>query len=566
MKCPRCGSPNKENAVGCNKCGYRFDKKSDDREMTASDFWHRDSDNEKDSSKTEQTPDAGLLILDDEESGAFHENRPNDALYRKSNAEKLKELPNQSEAQVVIPKVKEKPKYKVHRGKFFLSLLVGTVLLIALCFGVIKLVSWLVTTQQQKTLEEARANQPATPLIEQMIKDGKSYHKITFYGDDGERVMVHSPQVVLSFVNGQAEMVLNDEEYIPESTDPENPLISVQIEATLFRADGSEVSIPVPAFTIDIPLAPITLVSPTETELTSYETSINITVKVNPESHISIGGRNVTENLSSRGVVTQSVNLSDSGLNYIDIIVECQGYRRNTISLIVNRPQMEVPITLTGNVKTSTYDSVILVEGQTIAGATLSTTAKLATENEDLTVDPLSGVFSFNVVLNRYGENVIEITSTMTDGTSSTLVYRVTREADLENYTKSAWVMDYSQMLLDAANTTGASHVYLCYATLLESFETDEGELLYRFDASTGQDKTQIIIVQYTGSKKLEVGTRYRMYADVIGLHDDDPLIVARFIYVYLPADSTPAPSASPVPGTAATATPTPVQTAKPND
>ncbi|MGI6316232.1 MAG: zinc ribbon domain-containing protein [Christensenellales bacterium] len=551
MKCPRCGSPNKESAVGCNKCGFYFELKNEKRKMTANAFWNRETtDDGLSAEDSVQTSGRGLLILEDEENGAFQNSWPHEALYRKSNAEKLKDLPNQTEAQVVIPKVKAKPRYTVRKGKFALSIIFGILLLLSVCFGLVKLIFWIVNNQQQKALLEALANQPATPLIEQMIKDGKSYHRITFYGDDGERVMVHSPQVVLPFENGRAEMMLDDEDYIPESTDPENPLISVQLEATLFREDGTEVSIPVPAFTIDIPLAPITLISPLETELTSYETSINITVKVNPESHISIGSKNVTENLSSRGVVTQSVSLSDSGLNYIDIIVECQGYRRNTISLIVNRPQMEVPINLMGNVKTSTYDRVILLEGQTIPGATLSTTAKLATEKEDLTVDPLNGTFSFNVVLNRYGENVIEITSMLTDGTSSTLVYRVIREADLEGYTKSAWVMDYSQMLLDAANTSGPSHVYLCYATLLESFETDDGSLLYRFDASAAQDMTQILIVEYTGSKTLTVGMRYRIYADVIGLHDDDPLIVARFIYVYLPADSTQRPSASPSPGT----------------
>ncbi len=45
--------------------------------------------------------------------------------------------------------------------------------------------------------------------------DGASWHKITFYGDDSERIMITDARRTLAIHNGTAELMLEDASYIP---------------------------------------------------------------------------------------------------------------------------------------------------------------------------------------------------------------------------------------------------------------------------------------------------------------------------------------------------------------
>ena len=55
------------------------------------------------------------------------------------------------------------------------------------------------------------------PLVERVMTDGMTWHRITFYGEDGERVLVESPiQDSLSIQGNQAVLMLDDSSFIPE--------------------------------------------------------------------------------------------------------------------------------------------------------------------------------------------------------------------------------------------------------------------------------------------------------------------------------------------------------------
>ena len=533
MKCPRCGTYNKSNAQACFRCGYAF-AAPQGRKPSSQEMW------KKKANPSPQSTDDPLLVLDDETQGVYAD--PDLADLGKNNAQKLADLQDQQTVRVVVPPRPVKTRH-TNWTRFIASLILILVLLGGAGYGVYLGIGWISDRLSQWQLQEELSTLPQEPLVERTMQDGKSWHKITFYGEDGQRILVSNPRKSLAIHDGKAELLLADESYIPDQPDPDQAVIQVQLEATLFTQSGEELPIHVPAYEIEIPQAPLSIITPSETKLTTQETRILITLRVSTGSRVIIAGKNVTDNVNSNGVVTTSVDLPETGINTIEISVESRGYRKNTATLEVERPVMEVPIVINANVKSSTSDSAVTIEGYMQEGATISTTATLS-EGESIIQDPVAGTFSFNAKLLRYGWNRIEITATTSDGKSSTLVYQVNREANLDTYTRQAWVMDYALIMTDSQNLTGASRVYLCEGYVVQKLDNDEGRNLYEFDVSEAENGSQIIILEYDGSSDLVEGRHYRAYADVTGTYNAYPVLAGRFVYNN-EAQATPSPSAS---------------------
>jgi len=107
------------------------------------------------------------------------------------------------------------------------------------------------------------------------------------------------------------------------------------------------------------------------------------------------------------------------------------------------------------------------------------------------------------------------------------LGYQVRHVPNLESYTRSAWAMDYSYLSIAADSLKG--RVFLCRGKIVEFLEDDLVTLM-RFNCADDAHP-QYIILEYSGDADLALDTPYRIYADVVGTHEDLPRLAARFIY-----------------------------------
>ena len=102
-----------------------------------------------------------------------------------SNQQKLKKLKNGQVVRVAVPMpAASKRKKKMGGWRFFISLVAIVAVLGGVFFGFYKGVQFVSSLIGRQREEAALRAQPQEPLVEQVMVDGASWHKITFYGDD----------------------------------------------------------------------------------------------------------------------------------------------------------------------------------------------------------------------------------------------------------------------------------------------------------------------------------------------------------------------------------------------
>ncbi len=518
MRCERCGAQIKDTLTVCPLCGAEILQSQPQREIK--NIWEEPDEVPAYIDPPKESSEKGAAA-ETKKSGSGKPIRRRRAFVK--DPDEIRSLSGNQEIDMVVPPTPEigaRKRIRIDWPRFLLAIAAGVLALTLLSLGI-----WRIGKAVHDRLEEKRAEQKETeegkvPLVERVLMDGSYWHRITFYGDEGSRILIDEPRTTLSVLNGIAEFMLEDDAVIPEA--PEDDAVEVSISATLIHADGSEEPIPAVSYRVEVPQAYLKLVEPEEQVLTITQTRLLITLKVDVGSRVLVGDSNVTDLVNSDGVVSTSVPIDDVGLNTIMISVESSKHRKATCLLEVQREPMDVAIVLDDSVVSSTEDGAVRISGRAEPGAVITTDASLQGElstNQD-------GVFAFTAKLTQYGWNLIHITAEK-DGRSATLGYQVRHVPNLESYTRSAWAMDYSYLSLSTNALMG--QVFLCRGTIVE-FLDDDLVTLMRFNCGD-EAHPQYIILEYSGDATLRIGGRYRVYADVVGTYNELPRLAARFIY-----------------------------------
>ena len=277
MKCPQCGTDNKRGSQTCYMCGYKL-VKGNIKISSSQQMWSRSSDepSSPDTSKpyrhrnryaNKPSVSEPLVVINDEDKQIFVDGK---GTVSPSNHQKLNKLKDGQVVRISVPTISGKKK-KMNWPRFIFSLLGLLVVLAGFVFGFYKGVKFVSALIYQKQQQSAFNAQPTVPLVERVMVDGASWHKITFYGQDGERIMITEPRRTLSIHNGTAELMLEDASYIPANPEANLSQVDVALQATLFTASGGEEPIAVPSFSVEIPLSPLTVISPEQQSVTTNE-------------------------------------------------------------------------------------------------------------------------------------------------------------------------------------------------------------------------------------------------------------------------------------------------------
>lgn len=542
MKCPLCGAYNKPEYKKCFRCGTDLadeqleHSRHSSPESDQSGIWTHKPQRQKQPFYIKRTsPQESLVAIDDEAAA-------DDVAEKKEsvNIQKIRRLKQGQTVNVIVPKKKEKkaPKIRKRGGIRWFRLVMSLVVISAVLGGLVVgfIYAFRGVSSGISNLFDDRNELPngGVPLVERVMIDGQTWHKITFFGQDGERILVENPIRSLTVYNGKAELLIDDNSYIPDSTDENygTELITVKIKASRFSLNGEETVLDVPDYNIEVPLSPLKLISPAEQGAVVDYSQVFVKVKILPGSRIFIGSKNLTDMVDSEGYVSTYINLDPTiGDNVIPISVETENHRMNRYDLTVNRPILDPIIVLTDPPSERDYSEVIL-EGKTEPGATLTTNVKQYTA--DLSVDA-DGNFRFGAKLNAFGTNEITITATTTDGRTSSLTHYIERKPAHREYTMMAWPIDDYDYLVSATEHL-IGRVYKCTGFAVKKEETEDASL-YLYDIGGGTQK--YIYLQYSGQYDFQLNVTYDIYADVIGSYKNYPLLIARFIYDHTEPEST---------------------------
>lgn len=574
MKCPTCGTENKSTNKACFRCGRVLDDSGFKPAGDVNSLWYNNAAQTAEK-KVVRTPppfwgdtkgkpnyedQSDFIVLHDEASDS---NAAQDLVDRGApvpdNRQKLERVRGKREVRVIVPSRPapraEAPKNRRFRVKWP-RLIASALVILALGAGVAYGGYWLYKLAVG-SISQAMANNHGSaelmdPRVEKLTIDGDTWHRITFYGNDGDMVLVTDPKRSLPIQNGKAVLMLEDQSYI--TSDSKSDKVTVSLVATIVTKDGKDREITVQPYVIQVPLAPLKLVLPQEETVSTNSDSMLIKIKVTPGStHVLIGDQNVTDHVSKDGFASATVSLKPNVPNTVPIVVETPRYRRNEYDLKVDCPVMAVAIQLDSTTLDDTIvaDSKIAIKGSTVPGATVKTTAKL---NGAISQNN-SGIFSFTVVLKRWGWNDIDITAE-SGGQTTTIIHRVYHKPTLDGYSRKAWKLDdYSYLITSTDSLIGT--VYQIQGVVMKKYDIDAYEY-YLFNAGTPSNP-MLVVVENTKEDDLKENQYYQLFADVTGVYDNHPVLTLRFLNE-LPMPSEYATSA---PGEA-TATPEPTGTESP--
>ncbi|MBN2878773.1 MAG: hypothetical protein JXN65_03990 [Clostridia bacterium] len=464
------------------------------------------------------------------------------------NAKRIRYFREGQEIGIVVPAEKEKPvepkkdnlpKKKTYKKKLSIKwgrLILISLLAVCIIFGIIIGISSLAgkVSEGMSQLFVSRNQLPngGEPLVERVLKDGQTWHNVTFYGEDGDKILVedesHDLKRTLTIHNNMAVLSLDDYSYIPKDGDEYygSEFTYVDIKAWHFDKDGVETELNVPTYRISVPLAPLTIIYPVEQGTSVDTTQVKVRVKVEQASRVIIDTKNMSGNIDDEGYTSTYIFLNE-GMNEIPILVEADGYRVNNYTLLIYSPPKDVDIKLI-EAPTETQMSQLRIDGQTEPGATVTLDDRLPLLIDYINVDK-EGRFFIKTELSDFGENEVILYVTTPDGRTATLKHIIHRLPLEGAYTSAAWVLDYKALSTAASKMIG--QIYHLNGFVTERIETPEAKL-FLFNTGTAADP-KYVVIEYNGNYDIIIGDMiYDMYADVTGKYDNYPRLYARFIYI----------------------------------
>ncbi len=119
---------------------------------------------------------------------------------RNSNLDKISNFREGSEIEVIIPVASKKKKKKekakkqgLKWGRVIFVSVTASIIIIGLIIGFFYLFKGIFSGTSSLFSGNDSFPNNGVPLVERILIDGQTWHKVTFYGEDGERILIEDP-------------------------------------------------------------------------------------------------------------------------------------------------------------------------------------------------------------------------------------------------------------------------------------------------------------------------------------------------------------------------------------
>ena len=386
--------------------------------------------------------------------------------------------------------------------------LLWIVSLIILGYGAYKGYYWHQSAQTAEIYEKGLA---PTPLLEAVeLDDGRLGHVITFYGDDGDMIYIEELRRSYLVVGGEARVEIPDSYWFETAAEE---VESAQIALTPIQtlAGGGKRLLPVIHFTVDVPISPLTIIRPTEDEPPILSAEYQMEFEVVPGSTVLVDGMDVTDLVSSMGEVSVNVAVYPQGDNPISILVKTEHHKETRADIVLYRQPMEIDLAVAINTASKSVLDAMTVRGTVDPKATVSVDTPY--QEGSLTQDA-DGDFSFVATFDHIGYNNVTFRATQEGKQDSIISFQVYYLPTLNEYSRKAWAMDYTQ--LTRCWDIWAGRIFKCTGTVAAVLQTEPSQIIV-LDVSKDGSGQYLIIENLSNLSVTEPGGKYDFYADVSG-------------------------------------------------
>ena len=378
---------------------------------------------------------------------------------------------------------------------------------------------WLKDRSTQRVYTTGRIQEPT--LETTTLSDGRSGHKLTFFGEDGDSVYIEELGQSYLIVGGKAEILIADSEwfdYLPNDIDrAEITLLPVMVGERGERQDLPGIS-----FEVDTPTSPLELISPSQQRTTVLSAIFQLEMKVVPGSTVLVDGSDVTDMVDVLGNLSVNVAVYPQGDNPISILVRTPHHKETRADIVLYREKTDIDIELSIYTARSSARQTMAVSGA------VDPTARFVVDSpyvpESLTIDE-SGSFTFYAQFEEIGINVVTFHAEKEGCRNAVLSFEVNYLPTLAEYAKSPWrvVENYDDMLRLYEQWKGK--VFRCRGTAVEVLD----DKVFLMDVGDGH----LLAIENATSVQISEGGIYDFYADLNGLfdsvHGDIPYLIARY-------------------------------------
>ena len=379
-------------------------------------------------------------------------------------------------------------------------------------------------------------------IISSSIYDDLPAHIIKIPAEDGAEIYIkelHMPGIA---IGGYATFEVPDYKWYEDVEDLTDPVFHVTMTPYLKTASGERKLMDVLHFDVDVPLSPITLVSPDVTYVeVNSRPKYQIQFRVERGSTVTINGENYSDLVSSQdGLISYNATVQPIGNN--DIVIECQTkyYRKNTLVMTLYRETQDILLELDSSISESWNGGVAgqMDNEMSVSGTTLNkATIRVLSEHKNLDTSQLmtTGKFSFTAVFTKIGTNTISIEASYPGKKTTVVNFDVYHVPSARNYTSAAWPMDaynYTQYLDTLNSRVKNMTIYVCKGTITEILSDSPQRALMETGTET---VSRMVLLDNMSKDSWNVGDTLRIYGDAFGAYNGYPWLVGRYTYSYTP-------------------------------
>ena len=369
-------------------------------------------------------------------------------------------------------------------------------------------------------------------IIYPSILNDMAAHTVRIPAEEGAQIYIKELRKSYIVTGGYAEITVADYTWYELNNDINSDTLDVTLTPYIKTSAGEQKLMDVITYTIDIPLSPLTLVTPDTTYLEVSTSPYNISFRVAQNSTVFINGEDFSSFVNTQdGYISYNATVLPTGENVFDIVVNCQYYRQNATRIVLYRAPQAVPLELAATLSDTSANQLMTIRGTTVPGATITITSDY--EDLDLSHINTTGEFSFKAKFTKIGNNTITIVAER-NGLSTTLNKNVYYVPYSSTYTPKAWPMDasgYIDFLNNVDTRVARTQIYLCRGTIVEILSSKPQLAL--MDVSDSEGNQLLVLLENMSRDTWVVGEKYRVYADAYGVYDGKPRLVARYTYEY---------------------------------
>lgn len=397
-------------------------------------------------------------------------------------------------------------------------------------------------------LDKREAPLQERAIITPTILNDMPAHKIMLPAQEGASIYIKELRKSYTVVGGYATIEVEDYNWYENTESVSQETVTATITPFIRTAAGEQKPMDVVHFEVEIPLSPLTLITP-DTGYAEVATALyNIQFEVARSSTVTINGEDFSDLVSTQdGMITYNASVSPIGDNTFTIVTRSQYYRENTVTVTIYRAPQQIRLDLAADTASRYSPNLVedtsqpkdekgqypmkedpmVIRGTTVTWADIEIKSPYA--NLDLTNLRLDGSFSFEPVFTKIGTNTIIIEASAPGYETSVVKHDVYYIPIASVYTRKAWDMctQYSDYLNHSETRIQNTTIYICQGTITQIM-SESPQLAIM---SLYKDPTKTVLIENFSNDTWAVGQELRIYADAYGVYNNMPRLNGRYTY-----------------------------------